>query len=144
MNDSTASVAAFLASVHPYDSLPRDELARVATSFSRRDIPAGTPVYAFGEPLAGLFLIETGGVEITDRNGGLVSLLGPRNSFGERGLLRDGLAVTSAKASEDTTVLILPGTELSRLIAGFSHAEADALRKKIKPRSNGLQKDCPR
>jgi len=119
VNDSTASVAAFLASVHPYDSLPRDELARVAGSFSRRDIPAETPVYAFGEPLAGLFLIETGAVEIADRNGGLVSLLGPRNSFGERGLLRDGLAVTSARTTEDSAILVLPGAELRRLIAGF-------------------------
>ena len=119
MSDSVEKIAAFLATVHPYDSLPRDELARVAGSFSRREPPASTEIYAFGEPLSGLFLIEAGGVEILDRNGGLVSLLGPRNSFGERGLLRDGLAVTTARTIEDSTLLMLPVAELRRLVAGF-------------------------
>ncbi|MCB2122782.1 MAG: histidine kinase, partial [Rhodobacteraceae bacterium] len=63
MSDSVEKIAAFLATVHPYDSLPRDELARVAGSFSRREPPASTEIYAFGEPLSGLFLIEAGGVE---------------------------------------------------------------------------------
>ncbi|MCV2866193.1 putative nucleotidyltransferase substrate binding domain-containing protein [Albidovulum sediminicola] len=119
MSDSVESIAAFLATVHPYDSLPRDELARVAGSFSRRELPGKTEVYAFGDPLSGLFLVEAGGVEILDRNGGLVSLLGPRNSFGERGLLRDGLAVTCARTIEDSRLLLLPVGELRRLIAGF-------------------------
>ncbi|MCT8329980.1 DUF294 nucleotidyltransferase-like domain-containing protein [Albidovulum sediminis] len=119
MSDSIDKIAAFLATVHPYDSLPRDELARVAGSFSRREMPARTDVYVFGEPLPGLFLIEDGGVEILDRNGGLVSLLGPRNSFGERGLMRDGLAVTTARTTEDSSLLLLPAAELRRLTAGF-------------------------
>ncbi len=119
MSDSVEKIAAFLATVHPYDSLPRDELARVAGSFSRRQTPAGTEIYVFGEPLSGLFLIEEGGVEIIDRNGGLVSLLGPRNSFGERGLMRDGLAVTTARTTEDSYLLLLPVAELRRLTTGF-------------------------
>jgi len=110
------AIKSFLESVHPYDSLPRDELVRVATSFSRREYPAGSGIYDAGEPIRGLFLIKRGAVEVIDRNGELVSLLGPRNSFGERGLLRDGLAVTSARATEDSVILMLPETELRRLI----------------------------
>lgn len=107
----------FIATVHPYDALPRDELARVAGSFSRRDFAAGTVIYRHGEPLSGLYLIRHGKVAVTDRNGDSVSQLGPRNSFGERGLLRDGVAVTSATAETDCTVLLLPREELRRLIA---------------------------
>ena len=36
MDRDIASLVAFLETVHPYDSLPRDEMARVAASFSRK------------------------------------------------------------------------------------------------------------
>jgi CBS domain-containing protein len=117
MDIRTDALRAFLESVHPYDSLPQDELARIAGFFSRREYPAGTEIYAAGEPLKGIFLIKRGAVEVIDRNGELVSILGPRNSFGERGLLRDGLALTTARATEDSVVLMLPDDELRRLIA---------------------------
>lgn len=119
MHDDIRTIQTFLESVHPYDTLPQDELARVAGSFGRRQVPAGAEIYAMGEPLTGLYLIESGSVEILDRNGALVSLLGRRNSFGERGLMRDGLAVTAARATEETSLLKLPVSEFRRLIAHF-------------------------
>jgi CBS domain-containing protein len=117
MVDQHASVIAFLETVHPYDSLPQDELARVAGSFGRRSAPAGTLIYRAGDVLEGLYLVERGGVEVTDRNGVQVSLLGPRNSFGERGLSRDGHAMTTARATADTALLLLPAAEFHRLVA---------------------------
>jgi len=111
------SIVDFIATVHPYDSLKRDELARVAGSFSRRCLAPGDVIYEFGDRLPGLYLIESGRVAVTDRNGDSVSQLGPRNSFGERGLLRDGVAVTSARALDDAVVLMLPRAEVTRLIA---------------------------
>jgi CBS domain-containing protein len=111
------TIEGFLATVHPYDSLPRDELARVAGSFRRRHLIAGAEIYGFGDPLTGLFLVESGGVEILDRNGALVSLLGPRNSFGERGLMRDGLAATTARTTEDSHLLMLPAAVFRKLVS---------------------------
>lgn len=139
MQDDLRSIRTFLESVHPYDTLPQDELARVAGSFGRSQVPAGTPIYAIGETLAGLYLVESGSVEILDRNGALVSLLGRRNSFGERGLLRDGLAVTSARAAEDTDLLSLPVGEFRRLIAQFPSFERFFNRSRgAEPRVNDL------
>jgi CBS domain-containing protein len=103
--------------VHPYDTLPKDELARVAGSFVRREYPAGAEVYHEGEPLLGLYLVKSGAVEVLDGAGSLVSLLGPRNSFGERGLMREGLALTTARATEDSVLILLPVAEFRRLIA---------------------------
>ncbi|MCB1346309.1 MAG: CBS domain-containing protein, partial [Rhodobacteraceae bacterium] len=117
METQVETIQAFLETVHPYDSLPRDELARVAGCFGRREYAAGEQIYALGEPLKGLYLIKRGAVEVTDANGALVSILAPRNSFGERGLLRDGLAVTSSHAVEATVVLMLPEGELRHLMA---------------------------
>lgn len=123
MHEDVLSIQGFLEAVHPYDTLPQDELARVASSFGRRTVPAGADIYSIGEPLTGLYLIESGGVEILDRNGALVSLLGKRNSFGERGLMRDGLAVTSARATEESQLLKLPVSEFRRLVADYPSFE---------------------
>ncbi|SPH16858.1 Hypoxic response protein 1 [Defluviimonas aquaemixtae] len=117
MSKDVRIVQAFLETVHPYDGLPQDELARVAGSFGRRQLPKGAEVYAQGSVLPGLFLIQEGGVEILDANGALVSLLGPRNSFGERGLMRDGTAATTARTTGAATLLVLPVEEFRRLLS---------------------------
>lgn len=119
MTPTIDTIIAFLQSVHPYDTLPQDELARVAGSFSRREFHAGEEVYHAGEPLKGLYLIKRGSVEVTEPSGQVISLLGPRNSFGERGLARDGLAVTTARVTEDSVLLMLPVAEFRRMIATF-------------------------
>ena len=117
MNQTLQPILDFLETVHPYDSLPRNELVRVAGCFSRREVPAHSEIYHSGEALKGLYLVKRGSVEILEPSGGLVSLLGPRNSFGERGLMRDGLAVTTARATEDSVLLMLPTAEFRQLIA---------------------------
>jgi CBS domain-containing protein len=109
-------VIGFLQTVHPYDSLPQDELARVAASFRRSEVPAGAEVYHLGAALKGIYLVKQGAVEVRDGAGELVSLLGPRNSFGERGLLRDGLAATTATVTEDAVLLMLPAPVLQSLM----------------------------
>ncbi|MEZ5796846.1 MAG: DUF294 nucleotidyltransferase-like domain-containing protein [Paracoccaceae bacterium] len=119
MEQDIPGLVAFLESVHPYDSLPQDEMARVATSFSCSHYDEEAVIYSAGAALPGLFLIREGSVEVLDPSGGLVSLLGPRNSFGERGLMRDGVAVTTARATEGSQVLMLPEAEFRRLIASF-------------------------
>ncbi|MCE5975236.1 DUF294 nucleotidyltransferase-like domain-containing protein [Sinirhodobacter sp. WL0062] len=119
METDVNSIIAFLETVHPYDTLPRDELEQVASSFRRMEFRAGTLIYVIDTPIGGLYLIKQGAVEITDANGGLVSLLGPRNSFGERGLMRGGVAVTQAKAAENSVILVLPADTFRRLIASY-------------------------
>lgn len=144
MDEGLSTIIAFLETVHPYDGLPQDELARVAGSFSRREYGAGEEVYHAGEPLRGLFLVKRGAVEVLEPSGGVVSLLGPRNSFGERGLMRSGLAVTTARATQDSVLLMLPLAEFRRLIADFpsferffqrgrgaEHREADLTAQKV-------------
>ena len=117
MDTTGQAILDFLETVHPYDTLSSDDLGRTAGVFSRREYAAGEEIYHAGDPLRGLCLVKRGTVEVLDPSGGLVSLLGARNSFGERGLLRDGLAVTTARATEPTVILLLPTLEFKRLIA---------------------------
>ena len=113
----------FLASVHPYDGMEAKALDALAPLFQDLNIPKGQAIYALGQPLEGLYLVRDGEIEVTDENGVPVSLLGARNSFGERGLTRGGQAVTSATAIRDSALLMLPKTEFDRLLqsdAGFA------------------------
>lgn len=144
MEPDESALLAFLETVHPYDSLPRDEMVRVAASFSRRHYDDVAVIYAAGEPMTGIYLILQGSVEVMEPSGGLVSLLGPRNSFGERGLMRDGIAVTTARATSGAEILMLPEAEFRRLIATYpaferffhrgrqhEHREADISTRKV-------------
>ncbi|SFA79824.1 CBS domain-containing protein [Poseidonocella pacifica] len=110
-----ADTAEFLASVHPYDSFNAQERQALAARITRTRIPAGSDIYAYGAPLEGLYLVREGLVEILGETGEVISHLGPRNSFGERGLMRNGLAASSARAETPVEVLIIPVKEFTRL-----------------------------
>ena len=110
-------IARFLTGVHPYDGLDRARLDDLVPRFRRLPVPAGHEVYRLGAVLDGLYIVQEGEVEVTDDNGELVSILGPRNSFGERGLTRDGIAVTTARATQDSVLLLLAKPDFDTLMA---------------------------
>lgn len=115
--DTTDRIIGFLQATHPYDVLPKAELETLAAAFSRKRFQEGEVIYAHGERLDGLYLIKAGTVEITDINGAQVSLLQKSNHFGERGLLRDGLAATTAIAASACTLLILTPEAFKNAVA---------------------------
>ncbi|WP_440409474.1 DUF294 nucleotidyltransferase-like domain-containing protein [Neorhizobium petrolearium] len=117
MGSTSPNIAKFLETVHPYDSLPRREFDHVAQRFTRQSLSAGSEIYSRGDPLPGLYLVMEGSVEIRDSSGTVISQLSPRNSFGERGLMADGRAVTNARALSDVVLLVLPTAEFKRLLA---------------------------
>ena len=106
----------FLTSLHPYDAMTAAELDRLIDAFQLRQYGKGQHIYDLGEVQEGLYVIHQGQVEVRDENDVPLSLLGVRNSFGERGLVRDGFAVTSARAVEETTCLLLPAAAFKTLL----------------------------
>ena len=98
-------ILTLLSQTHPYDSLPHDYLAELAGQVNRSMAKAGAVIYHAGAPLEALYLIVSGQVDINEPNGELVSILGPKNSFGERGLMRDGIAPVTATAVKPTELL---------------------------------------
>ena len=111
-----SEISDFLQALPPYDGLPRAEFERVARHAQSLKFPAGTEIYHYQSPLPGLYIIMKGQVEIRDSAGSLISELTSRDSFGERGLLADGLAATTAKALSETAVLLLPATLFHSLL----------------------------
>ncbi|MEE3071070.1 MAG: CBS domain-containing protein, partial [Pseudomonadota bacterium] len=116
MTLSLTDIFGFLTGLHPYDGIPTPERTAIAEAVQVREVPAGQTVYAHGAPLEGIYIVYSGAVEVVDANGIPVSILGPRNSFAERGLLRDGLAVTTATASEDTILLMVPKEQFAEMV----------------------------
>ena len=108
MTPTPATLVQFLSAVHPYDTMDPATLHALASSFDVRLYGSGAEIYVLGSSLDGLFVVYEGEVEIRDEHDVPLSLLGPRNSFGERGLLRDGTSLTSARAVQETTLLVLP------------------------------------
>ncbi len=111
-------ITRFLKSVHPYDALPADVLDDLAKQIEVWEVEEDYPVYELGHNLPGVFVIYEGQIEITDENGAVVSHLGLRNSFGERGLLKDGKAATKARAHTPSVLMVLPPHVVRNLIEG--------------------------
>nr|WP_239025574.1 DUF294 nucleotidyltransferase-like domain-containing protein [Roseibacterium persicicum] len=83
------------------------------------EVAAGTSIYRLGEPLDALYLIIAGRIDITDGSGETLSILGPRNSFGERGLMKDGRGAVNATAAEDSRLLVIPAPVFHRLVKDY-------------------------
>ncbi|WP_116599431.1 DUF294 nucleotidyltransferase-like domain-containing protein [Primorskyibacter marinus] len=129
----------FLDGIHPYDTLPAPRLEAILPEIRQETASVGTSIYELGDDLQGLYIIHQGEVEIQDANGVQVSLLGPRNSFGERGLLRGGVAVTQARAVTDSLLLVLPRDVLVQLIDDSDTAARFFNRKgPVRPRRHDL------
>lgn len=110
-------IADILARTHPYDSLDADALRDLVAHVGEARFEADQQIYAHGDRLPALYLIAEGRVEVSDEAGSVLSQLGPGNSFGERGLLRDGTAATSARATNATALLSIPADVFTALVA---------------------------
>ena len=110
----TDSAFSFLRQLHPYDALPDGVFRALRREAMFRTYPAGAPIYALGEDLDGLYVIESGQVVVHDENGHQISQLSRENSFGERGLLKNGRAVTSAHAQKDARLICIPPGQIGR------------------------------
>lgn len=115
----STDIRQLLDTLHPYDVLPQATRATIARTSHQVSVPKDGHVYSYGEPLEGLYIILSGQVSVKDKSGADLSLLGRENSFGERGLLRDGTAVTSAIATADTTLLCIPSHLFETLNSQF-------------------------
>jgi len=109
-------IEAILTETHPYNLLNADARTDLASKALRNDVPSGTVLQAQGTPQEALFLIISGVVEIRDADGTLLSILGAGNSFGERGLMRDRVAVATATTTEPSDILSFPAATFLELL----------------------------
>lgn len=129
MPDDQGSPLDRLVRFPPFDLLPEAERKALAGSLDQVTFEGHTLVFEEGAPLAGLYVIETGTVEIRASGDHVVSYRGRGDVMGERGLLRDGRAMLTAETTEPTTMLLIPADRFLALLDGvpdiaawFEHA----------------------
>jgi CRP-like cAMP-binding protein len=96
--------------------LTADERAQMAGQLEARKFATEQAIIEEGKPSEGLFLILTGGVEVTIR-GVSVGRLGEGSYFGEMSLLRGGVASATVQASAPTEVVLLPARDFYHVMA---------------------------
>ena len=119
MPHPAASLISFLETIHPYDNLDQRELETVAASLVRSTHNAGDFIYQYNQALEGIYIIESGVIDILDSQGAHVTRLFSSNSFGERGILRDGFAATTARAFQPVTLWMLSATQFRKLLKEY-------------------------
>lgn len=102
-----------LAHVDLFSGLDKKELRVIANSCQERKFPAGSVLMQQGDTGAGLFVITSGHVKITqavdpDRAEENLGTAGPGDVLGEMALLDDLPRSATVTATEDVTTLILP------------------------------------
>lgn len=92
----------------PFDTLPAALSAALAPDLRRIEIAAGEVLFAKGAPLAGIYVIEAGALDIETGQADLVSRRGQGDILGERGIFRDGNAQLTARAAKPSRIIVIP------------------------------------
>jgi len=130
-----------LAHVDLFAGLDKRELRHIAGSCQERKFPAGTVLMQQGDTGAGLFVITSGHVKVTqatdpDRAEENLRTMGPGEVLGEMALLDDLPRSATVTAIDDVTALLLPIWEFRTIL----HSNPDIAVKLLATLSHRLRK----
>lgn len=116
MTDGQPDCLSSLLQFAPFDLLPDAARAGLQDDLQRVTATPGDVLFREGAPLKGLYIVEAGELDIMSSDSDLVSRRGPGDVMGERGLLRDGQAMLTARVTEPATLLLMPAARFHALI----------------------------
>jgi len=109
-----------MAGTRPFDQLPREAVQLIAFSCEKRMLKAGETLFSAGEPADSAYFILSGELSLAlndaerrVESGALI---------GETALLADVTRHASAKATEDSELLRIPGAVFRRVLSEFPRA----------------------
>jgi len=108
MDPELIEIKDFLVQHAPFSTLPEEEVKHAAGQVEISYFRAGTTILAYGAPLAHLYVVRSGLVELYRRNGNLYNRIDSGAIFGHFGLLMKNRARYTAVAIKDTLVYCLP------------------------------------
>ncbi len=112
----TFDIVIFLSETPPFDTLPEGEHTKIAALMTLSEVQAGTQLSQIGQPVDTFYIIVDGRIDITDVYGHTLSILGPKNTFGARDLLKGWDSKINAVAVEDSRVLTIPAAGFHKLM----------------------------
>ncbi len=119
MPQKTTSISAFLASYHPFDLLPGEDLSRIEAGGTTVAVKAGDAVYEIGDKVDCLFVLLSGEVDLLSPEGQIISHFRQGESFAARTLFRGGIAAQKAVAGSNVRALKIPKSEFDALLAAY-------------------------
>jgi CRP-like cAMP-binding protein len=105
-----------------FKPLDRDQRVDLARRFVANDVPAGFDIVSEGAPGQGLYVLLTGEVDVSKRDGNdkiLLATLHAGEVFGEIALLSDGPTTATVTAATNANVLFLQRDIFQKLVAAF-------------------------
>ena len=116
MSDADPALIEILCRHAPFDDLSEDLRARIAPDLRRIEIAADQTLLTKGDPLEGLYVIESGAFDMQAGAHDLVAHRGPGEIMGERGLLRDGTAQLDVRSTEAARLILIPTAHFDTLM----------------------------
>lgn len=114
----------FLAHHHPFDILPANHLEALAAEIDIAEFPADAVVYAPGDAVHTLYVVQEGAVDHYTAEGQHLYRTESGETFGGRALLRGGTATRRAVAGEAVTALTIPDLAFFQMLADHPAFEA--------------------
>lgn len=105
-----------------FKPLDRDQRVDLARRFVAHDVPAGFDIVTEGAPGQGLYVLLTGEVDVSKRDGNdkvLLATLHAGEVFGEIALLSSGPTTATVTAATNANVLFLQREIFQKLVAAF-------------------------
>lgn len=116
MSEAPRALSERLANFPPFDMLSVEDRHDLENGLSELSLKPGSTVFEQDQMLTHLFLIESGVIDICTSGGDSVSHRGTGDIIGERGLLRDGKAMLSAKVEESAHFLLIEAAKFQTLV----------------------------
>ncbi len=118
MNEQTQIILPLLREVPLFSGLSIEELEGLSEAFVRVELPKGETLYAAREATDGLFVIDSGQLELLDEDGRQLDVLKHAEVIGTEALNYLPIRQKTAVALTDVQVYFLPNKQIQALYAG--------------------------
>jgi CRP-like cAMP-binding protein len=109
--------ASRIRSFSEFADLPAEELDELSTAMSEVEVDAAANVITVDDYGTAIYFIEHGDADVLDEGGETIESLGPRDTFGEIGLLLTGQRTATVVARTPMRLLYLSGQDFDRIRA---------------------------
>jgi CRP-like cAMP-binding protein len=133
------SLVSALRGVPEFGELDDRALTRVVGASANLFWPAGSTIFERGTPSEALYIVLSGAVSVVEEADGRqheTARIGPGDYFGEMSLLLQTTHTRTARASEDTELMVVPKDSLQTLLSTTPEL-AEHFRRKLERRMPG-------
>ena len=110
MEIELVEIQTFIKKYPPFNLLPEDAIIKAVHNIEISYFRANSSVLELGEIIDKFYLVRSGEIAISRRNGDLYDKLDEGGFFGQLGLLMRGVVRFPAKTTQDTLLYCLPQT----------------------------------